>query len=132
MSAPVIGAFLSQERMLRKVDKLLRGKAVLYAFPTWADLNAFAATSHLDAVFVDPMVESAANWKDRLLHLQSPSWQRVILYTVLTPESAAVLLAMGRCGVRAVVFSRVDDYPERLAEVLASTGVRVIYESCPY
>ena len=118
--------------MLRKVDRLLRGTAVLYAFPTWADFAAFLGTGYVDAAFIDPMVESGADWGDRLKRLESFQRQRLILYTTLTPELASVLLHLGRMGIREVVFNRLDDRPQRLTEALAFTGVRVINEWCPY
>ena len=118
--------------MLRKVDRLLRGTAVLYAFPTWADFAAFLGTGYVDAAFIDPMVESGADWGDRLQHLASFQRQRLILYTTLTPELASVLLQLARTGIREVVFSRLDDRPKRLTEALALTGVTVINEWCPY
>lgn len=65
MSVPVIGALLTRGRMLRKVDRLLRGTAVLYAFPTWADFAAFLGTGYVDAAFIDPMLETEADWADR-------------------------------------------------------------------
>src|SRR3989441_6448162 len=42
----------------------------------------------------------------------------LILYTALTPQLAAVLLALGQRGIRHVIFVRYDDHPERLREVL--------------
>lgn len=132
MSVPVVGALLPRGRMLRKVDRLLRGTAVLYAFPTWADFAAFLGTGYVDAAFIDPMVESGADWGDRLQHLASFQRQRLILYTTLTPELASVLLRLARTGIREVVFSRLDDRPKRLTEALALTGVTVINEWCPY
>src|SRR5207245_1294956 len=42
----------------------------------------------------------------------------LILYTALTPQLAAVLLALGKHGIRHVIFVRYDDQPERLREVL--------------
>lgn len=131
-SIPVIAALLPRGRMLKKVDRLLRGTAELYAFPTWADFAAFLGTGYVDAAFIDPMVESGVDWGDRLQRLESSQRQRLILYTTLTPELASVLLHLGRMGIREVVFSRLDDGPQRLTEALALTGVRVINEWCPY
>lgn len=118
--------------MLRKVDRLLRGTADLYAFPTWAHLAAFLGTGLVDAAFIDPMLEAGADWGDRLEHLESSQRQRLILYTTLTPKLASMLLPLARAGIREVVFSRLDDRPKRLTEALALTGVRVINEWCPY
>jgi len=42
----------------------------------------------------------------------------LILYTTLTPELAAVLLTLGKRGIREVIFARLDDHPTRLREAL--------------
>jgi len=123
MADPVVGALLSKKRMLRKVEPLLRGKASFHAFPSWSELTAFIANGHVDAAFLDPQVDSDANWKDRLLHLEGLGRHQVILYTDLTPEIAAMLLDLARTGVREVVFSRLDDRAQRLHQALVSAGV---------
>src|SRR5437764_9601486 len=48
----------------------------------------------------------------------------LILYTSLTPQTAAVLLALGQRGIRHVVFSRYDDHPVHLRHVLAQEEAR--------
>src|SRR6266513_88541 len=48
----------------------------------------------------------------------------LILYTALSPATAAVLLAIGHTGINAVVFARLDDHPARLREVLAHEEAR--------
>src|SRR5881397_3876747 len=68
----------------------------------------------------------AASWDDVLAAIRArpvelavlfPSLP-LILYTALTPQLAAVLLALGKHGIRHVIFVRYDDHPERLREVL--------------
>lgn len=46
----------------------------------------------------------------------------LMLYTNLTPQMGAVLLQLGQRGIRHIVFSRFDDHPERLREVLTNEG----------
>src|SRR5213596_4147736 len=48
----------------------------------------------------------------------------LILYTSLTPQTTAVLLALGQRGIRRVVFTRYDDHPTHLRHVLAQEEAR--------
>src|SRR3989442_10688947 len=48
----------------------------------------------------------------------------LIVYTGLSPATAAVLLALGYSGIQAVVFNRLDHHPARLREVLALEEAR--------
>src|SRR5213593_1178450 len=73
----------------------------------------------VELAVVDPQLEGAATPQEiARLRLLFPSLP-LVLYTSLSPATAAVLLALGQSGINAVVFARVDDHPARLREVLA-------------
>jgi AraC-like DNA-binding protein len=72
----------------------------------------------VEIAVVDPLMSGEARSQEiQRLHLLFPSLP-LILYTSLTPQVAGVLLALGQCDVRHIVFSRFDDHPERLREVI--------------
>src|SRR5207247_2033933 len=73
---------------------------------------------------VDPQLEGSPSAREiERLRLLFPALP-LILYTALTPATAAVLLALGHSGINAVVFTRIDDHPARLREVLAHEEAR--------
>jgi len=73
----------------------------------------------VEIVVLDPLLSGEARSQEiERLRLLFPSLP-LILYTSLTPELAGVLLTLGQCGIRHVVFSRFDDHPERLRQVIA-------------
>jgi len=72
---------------------------------------------------VDPQLEGSPSAREiERLRRWFPSLP-LILYTALSPATAAVLLAIGP-GINAVVFTRIDDHPARLREVLAHEEAR--------
>ncbi|HEV8264042.1 MAG TPA: helix-turn-helix domain-containing protein [Gemmatimonadales bacterium] len=72
----------------------------------------------VEIVVVDPLLSGEARRQEiERLRLLFPSLP-LILYTSLTPQIAGVLLALGQRDVRHVVFSRFDDHPERLRDVI--------------
>src|SRR6266550_3913251 len=72
----------------------------------------------VEIVVLDPLLSGEARSQEiERLRLLFPSLP-LILYTSLTPELAGVLLTLGQCGIRHVVFSRFDDHPERLRQVI--------------
>ena len=65
----------------------------------------------MDLAVVDPMLGQAPRSVEiARLHQHFPSLPLVI-YTALTPETAGVLLDLGRVGIRRVLFERFDDAP---------------------
>jgi AraC-like DNA-binding protein len=85
---------------------------------SWDSVLHTIRSRPVEIAIVDPLMAGEARSQEiQRLHLLFPSLP-LILYTSLTPQIASVLLALGQCDVRHVVFSRVDDHPERLREVI--------------
>lgn len=91
---------------------------------SWDEALAAIRGRPVELAVVDPLLEGvpSANEIERLRVL-FPSLP-LILYTSLTPRTAAVLLALGQRGIRHVVFVRYDDHPAHLRDVLTQEGAR--------
>src|SRR6266550_3021635 len=90
----------------------------------WDDALAIIRTRPVELAAVDPQLEGSPSAREiERLRVLFPSLP-LILYTALTPATAAVLLALGHSGINAVVFTRIDDHPARLREVLAHEEAR--------
>ena len=91
---------------------------------TWGDVLAAIRSRPVELAVVDPLLSGEAHGQEiERLRVLFPSLP-LILYTSLTPETAAVLLRLGQQGIRQVVFARYDDHPIRLREVLAQEEAR--------
>ena len=51
----------------------------------------------------------------------------LLIYTALTPETAELLLALGRVGIRRAIFSRFDDAPASLRKALQSEAEHTVF-----
>src|SRR5436309_10621085 len=90
----------------------------------WDDALATIRTRPVELAAVDPQLEGSASAHEiERLRMLFPSLP-LMLYTSLSPATGAVLLALGQTGIRAVVFTRIDDHPARLREVLAHEEAR--------
>src|SRR5438046_873939 len=90
----------------------------------WDVALATIRTRPVELAAVDPTLQGSPSAHEiERLRLLFPSLP-LILYTVLSPATGAVLLALGQTGIRAVVFTRIDDHPARLREVLAHEEAR--------
>src|SRR5256885_13317118 len=90
----------------------------------WDDALATIRSRPVELAAVDPQLEGSPSAREiERLRLLFPSLP-LILYTALSPATAAVLLAIGHTGINAVVFTRIDDHPARLREVLAHEEAR--------
>src|SRR2546428_602527 len=90
----------------------------------WDDALATIRTRPVELAAVDPQLEGSPSAREiERLRVLFPSLP-LILYTALSPATAAVLLALGHSGINAVVFTRLDDHPARLREVLAHEEAR--------
>lgn len=77
----------------------------------------------VEIAVVDPALGGATSGQEiERLHLHFPSL-RLILYTLMTPQTGRVLLALGKYGIRTVVFRGVDDHPDRLREFVEGEAV---------
>src|SRR5216110_79768 len=91
---------------------------------SWDDALATIRARPVELAAVDPQLEGGPRPHEiERLRLLFPSLP-LILYTALSPATAAVLLALGHSGINAVVFTRLDDHPARLREVLAHEEAR--------
>jgi AraC-like DNA-binding protein len=87
---------------------------------TWDGAVATIRSRPVELAVVDPLLAGSASAKEiELLRHLFPSLP-LILYTALTPQTAAVLLALGQRGIRHAVFARFDDHPTRLRQVLVA------------
>src|ERR1041384_5874759 len=86
---------------------------------TWDVALATIRARPVELAVVDPQLAGAATPHEiarvRLLFPSLP----LVLYTALSPATAAVLLALGQSGINDVVFHHVDDHPARLREGLS-------------
>ncbi|HET8621963.1 MAG TPA: helix-turn-helix transcriptional regulator [Gemmatimonadales bacterium] len=85
---------------------------------TWPDAVAAIRTRAVDLAVVDPLLGQAPRSVEiARLHQHFPSLPLVI-YTALTPDTAGVLLELGRAGIRRVLFERFDDAPASIRRTL--------------
>src|SRR2546429_6563705 len=86
---------------------------------SWDAVLAAIRSRPVELAVVDPLLTGTASDREiERLRVLFPSLP-LILYTSLTPQTAAVLLALGQRGIRHVVVSRYDDHPVHLRHVLA-------------
>ena len=91
---------------------------------TWEAAMTAIRSRPVELAVVDPLLMGAASDKEiERLRLLFPSLP-LIIYTALTPQTAAVLLVLGQCGIRHAVFARYDDHPAHLRQVLAKEEAR--------
>jgi len=93
----------------------------LYSFvglSSWADVEETIRQQPVEAAVLDPMFGDLPRTREiERLRVLFPS-RPVLLYTTLLPETAAVLLDLGRIGIRRVIFARFDDSPAALRAAL--------------
>ena len=85
---------------------------------SWAQAVRVIRRRPVGLAVVDPLLEGAPRFREiERVRAFFPSLP-LVAYTSLAPETAAVLLDLGRIGVRRAVFARFDDDPTRLRAVL--------------
>ncbi len=101
-----------------KLRRAVTERFVIVHAAAWDSVLTTIRTRPVEIAVVDPLLSGDARSQEiERLRLLFPSLP-LILYTSLTPQVAAVLLGLGQRGIRHVVFSRFDDHPERLREVI--------------
>jgi AraC-like DNA-binding protein len=110
-------AAIPAERLLR-LRSADPERFVFEAAPTWAQAVRVIRRRPVGLAVVDPLLEGEPRVHE-IERLRSffPSLP-LVAYTTLSPETASVLLALGRIGVRRAVFARIDDDPAFLRTVL--------------
>src|SRR5438552_8620250 len=104
-------------------------RAIAARFPvvharTWDEALAIIRARPVELAVVDPLLAGTASAREiERLRLLFPSLP-LLLYTSLSPATAAVLLALGQAGIRDVVIFRYDDHASRLCELLAQEEAR--------
>ena len=84
----------------------------------WDDALETIREQPVEIALVDPALAGVASGQEiERLHVLFPSL-RLILYTIMIPQLAHVLLTLGQCGIRQVVLRGVDDHPERLRKLV--------------
>src|SRR5256886_132293 len=110
-----------------QLHKLRRAAATRFTLAralTWGEALATIRGRPVELAVVDPLLSGTASAQEiERLRVLFPSLP-LILYTSLSPETGAVLLTLGRRGIRHVVFARYDDHPIRLREVLGQEAAR--------
>src|SRR3989442_1668653 len=97
----------------------------------WDDALATIRTRPVELAAVDPQLEGSPSAREiERLRILFPSLP-LILYTALTPATAAVLLALGHSGINAVLFTRIDDHPPRLPPDPDAAGARPFLPGTP-
>ena len=76
----------------------------------------------VEIAIVDPMLGGARGQEVARLRLLYPSLP-LVLYAMMTPELAPVLLQMGKCGISEVVLSGSEDHPDRLRNLLSAEAM---------
>jgi AraC-like DNA-binding protein len=103
---------------LHKLRRAVATRFTLTRALTWGEALATIRSRPVELAVVDPMLAGVPSAQEiERLRVLFPSLP-LILYTSLSPETAAVLLALGQRGIRHVVFARYDDHPLRLQQVL--------------
>ncbi len=118
VASGVIAVLVSDPSMEARVRWALGWRATLCFTHTWAELEAVAARTPPLAVFADPLADATGDAEGHLARIGVEGRVPVILYTALTPAAAGKLLTLGQRGIRHVIFSRLDDSPERLNAVV--------------
>src|SRR6266540_703397 len=108
-----------------QLQRLRRAAGVRFTFTraaTWSEVLAAIRARPVELAVIDPTLggEPRAQELERL-RLLFPSLP-LILYTALTPQLAAVLLALGQRVIRHVIFVRYYDHPERTREEVQTVG----------
>src|SRR2546427_11453613 len=101
--------------------RLRRATAARFTFvhaAHWGEALAIIRSRPVEVAVVDPLLSGEPRALEiERLRLLFPSLP-LILYRSLPPQLASVLVVLGQCGIRHVVFSRFDDHPTRLRQVL--------------
>ena len=109
---------------LHRLRRAAPARFALAHATTWDGALAAIRSRPVELAVVDPLLTGTASEKEiAQLRLLFPSLP-LMLYTALTPRTAAVLLALGQRGIRHAVFAHVDDHPGYLRQMLVAEEAR--------
>ncbi len=109
---------------LQRLHRAAPARFTLTHALTWDQALSTIRSRPVELVVADPLLTGTASSTEiERLRLLFPSLP-LILYTALTPQTAAVLLALGQRGIRHAIFARYDDHPLHLRQVLAAEEAR--------
>ena len=116
--------------MKRRISAILATHADVRFLTTWEELRSHVQKEEVDAVIADVLANAEGDPTGRLERLRAdhPTLP-VIVYTELSPESASILLKLGRAGLRRVIFHRFEE--EGLLGALTAEGVRLDRDLMP-
>lgn len=117
----LVAVLVSQSRMEGRVLRALGGRTNLWFTSTWAELKHAVVRLSPCMIFADPVADGRGDPEAHLAHFSQEGRVPVVLYTTLSPESARILLELGNCGIRHVIFRGYDDEPRRFVELLAAS-----------
>ena len=111
------------------LDRLQRASGhrfTLVEVGTWEDAVDAILRQPLEMAVVDPGLAGKSRSQEiERIRVLFPSLP-LILYTRLAPDLPAVLLQLGRAGIRQVVVEAYDDHPERLGDVLTAEAAHAV------
>jgi AraC-like DNA-binding protein len=112
------------EAQLHRLRRAAAARFPLAHATTWDAALTTIRTRPVELAVVDPLLAGVASATEiERLRVLFPSLP-LVLYTTLSPATARVLLSLGHGGIHHVVFSRYDDHPARLREVLGQEEAR--------
>ena len=91
---------------------------------TWDDAVLAIRGRPVELAVVDPALKGLPSATEIAWLRRSFPSLPLILYTTLSPRTAAVLLQLGQTGIRDMVLFRYDDHPARLCDVLVHEEAR--------
>ena len=99
---------------LDRLNSVAPERVQMLAVAGWHEMIDTIRREPVEMAIVDPMLGGRPRTHEiERIRLLFPSLP-VMLYTTLAPESAGILLALGRAVIRRAVFTRFDDAPGSL------------------
>ncbi len=113
----VVAVLVSRPEMAWRIRRALVGRRAVFVASTWAELQGVVACSAPSAIIADPAADAAGGAERHLNQLSAAARMPIVLYTVLTPRSAGMLLGLGRLAIRDLILYQHDDKPDRFVSI---------------
>lgn len=109
---------------LHRLRRAAEGRFEFVRAHGWEEALDLIRSRPVELAVVDPLLSGEARRQEiERLRVLFPSLP-IFIYTTLMPETAGVLLALGRHGIHHVVFAHHDDHPALLRRVLGDEAAR--------